>query len=94
MKLVIIPIRSKINLFIPFRQPAKSKLIFFAPLGAGVNEENQKLYSRLQVIKLTYFCRTIIKSVQISFFLGNMLYFCRPQNMGCYIKEKYINLII
>jgi hypothetical protein len=32
--------RSKINLFIPCRLGG-SKLIFFAPLGAGVNEENQ-----------------------------------------------------
>jgi hypothetical protein len=31
----------KINLFTPFRQLAESKLIFFAPLGVGVNEENQ-----------------------------------------------------
>jgi hypothetical protein len=30
------------NQFItPARQLAESKLIFFAPLGAGVNEENQ-----------------------------------------------------
>jgi hypothetical protein len=32
--------RLKINLFTPFRLGG-SKLIFFAPLGAGVNEENQ-----------------------------------------------------
>jgi len=33
--------RSKINFFTPIRQLAESKLIFFAPLGARVNEENQ-----------------------------------------------------
>jgi len=33
--------RFKINLFTPVRQLAESKLIFFAPLGVGVNEENQ-----------------------------------------------------
>jgi hypothetical protein len=33
--------RLKINLFTPIRQLAESKLIFFAPLGVGVNEENQ-----------------------------------------------------
>jgi len=27
--------------FTPFRQLAESKLIFFAPHGVGVNEENQ-----------------------------------------------------
>jgi len=31
--------RLKINLFTP--KPKKSKLIFFAPIGAGVNEKNQ-----------------------------------------------------
>jgi hypothetical protein len=31
----------KINLFTPVRQLAEGKLIFFAPLGEGVNEENQ-----------------------------------------------------
>jgi hypothetical protein len=34
-----IPNRLKINLFTPI--PKGSKLIFFAPLGGGVNEENQ-----------------------------------------------------
>jgi len=33
--------RLKINLIYPI--PKGSKLIFFAPLGAGVNEENQWL---------------------------------------------------
>jgi len=34
---------AKINLFTPFRLGG-SKLIFFAPLGAGVNEENQLIW--------------------------------------------------
>jgi len=33
----------KINLFTPFRLGG-SKLIFFAPLGVGVNEENQLIW--------------------------------------------------
>jgi len=35
--------RLKINLFTQFRLGG-SKLIFFAPLGAGVNEENQLIW--------------------------------------------------
>jgi hypothetical protein len=34
----------EINLFTPFRQLAECKLIFFAPHGTGVNEENQWIY--------------------------------------------------
>jgi hypothetical protein len=37
-------LRLKINLFTPY--PKGSKLIFFAPLGAGVNEENQWVFIR------------------------------------------------
>jgi hypothetical protein len=78
--LIIIP-HSLENQFI-YPNPRGSKLIFFAPPGAGVNEENQLPFSILQLVNLTYFCRRKIKSIQISFFLGNMLYFCRPQNNG------------
>jgi hypothetical protein len=42
--------------------------------------KNRKLNSLK--VKLTYFCISKIKSTEISFFLGNMLYFCRPQNNG------------
>jgi hypothetical protein len=55
-------------------------------LGGGFGERQKDIIKVailiFKKVKLTYFCITKIKSGQISFFLGNMLYFCRPQNNG------------